>query len=302
MNQVHKWSLGLPLLAALAAPVYGALGCSGTFSQIVLCTGPTGYWPLNGNANDASGNGWNGTLNGVTFVAGGPPTATGNQAGVFNGSSYISMNTTATGTAFDTIEYNTSWSIVSWVKTTTTNGHFFLAKQQNSTPFRGWELTDPGVIMESFDNGNNAQFLIDGVGAITNTIGDGSWHFVVATYNGNDSITGFTLYVDGVPVATQVIHDGVRNFDMNTLGANTIVNNAPVTIGARQNGGVAFTGQLAELAVFTTQLSSGQISAMYTAAVPPPPSTPTPSSAILVMLGLGAAGLFAIWRTRLGRA
>jgi hypothetical protein len=40
-----------------------------TMAQVpsyVPTNGLVGYWPFNGNANDASGNGYNGTVNGAT--------------------------------------------------------------------------------------------------------------------------------------------------------------------------------------------------------------------------------------------
>ena len=44
---------------------------SNVFSQVpnyVPTTGLVGYWPFNGNANDESGNGNNGTVNGATLT------------------------------------------------------------------------------------------------------------------------------------------------------------------------------------------------------------------------------------------
>ena len=49
-----------------------ALGVLNAHSQLpsyVPTNGLVGYWPFNGNANDESGNGNNGTVNGATLTA-----------------------------------------------------------------------------------------------------------------------------------------------------------------------------------------------------------------------------------------
>ena len=48
----------LPLFAAAQVPSY------------VPANGLVGWWPFNGNANDESGNGNNGTVNGATLPTG----------------------------------------------------------------------------------------------------------------------------------------------------------------------------------------------------------------------------------------
>ena len=44
-------------------------GWSGVIAQINLDSGLVAYYPFNGNANDESGNGNNGTVNGATLTA-----------------------------------------------------------------------------------------------------------------------------------------------------------------------------------------------------------------------------------------
>ena len=43
-------------------------GLSGVFAQINLDSGLVAHYPFNGNANDESGNGINGTVNGATLT------------------------------------------------------------------------------------------------------------------------------------------------------------------------------------------------------------------------------------------
>jgi len=77
------------------------------YSQSFLTNGLVAYYPFNGNANDASGNGHNGVVNGTTI------SPTMNQVGItngalhFRGGSYISV----TPTPFNV---NSNWTISFW--------------------------------------------------------------------------------------------------------------------------------------------------------------------------------------------
>ena len=81
------------------------------FSQVpsyVPTNGLVGYWPFNGNANDQSGNGNNGTVNGATLTA--DRNGNSNNAYYFNGTSnYINLNKTLTS----------QFSISLWVSVST---------------------------------------------------------------------------------------------------------------------------------------------------------------------------------------
>src|SRR5438552_10965983 len=90
--------------------VFCGLTLSG-FCQSFLTNGLVAYYPFSGNANDASGNGLNGTINGATLIQDrfGRP----NSAYSFNGSSsYISFANTPT-------TQTNNWTISSWIKPAT---------------------------------------------------------------------------------------------------------------------------------------------------------------------------------------
>ncbi|MCF8321525.1 MAG: T9SS type A sorting domain-containing protein [Flavobacterium sp.] len=61
-------------------------------SSYVPADGLVGYWPFNGNANDESGNGNNGTVNGATLAT--DRFGNNNKAYYFNGQSSITVNST----------------------------------------------------------------------------------------------------------------------------------------------------------------------------------------------------------------
>ena len=73
------FALGLSMNAKVMAQV----------PSYVPVNGLVGWWPFNGNANDESGNGNNGTVNGATLTI--DRNGNSNNAYSFNGSSFISM-------------------------------------------------------------------------------------------------------------------------------------------------------------------------------------------------------------------
>ena len=79
------------------------------YSQSFLTNGLVAYYPFNGNANDASGNGHNGVVNGTSISPTNNHLGVPNQALHFGGDSYIAV----TPTPFDV---NTNWTITFWCK------------------------------------------------------------------------------------------------------------------------------------------------------------------------------------------
>jgi hypothetical protein len=98
----------------------------------------------------------------------------------------------------------------------------------------------------------------------TATLNDGAWHFIAATTNG----TTATAYVDGVSLGTQTFHS--------TL--DTLPTASGLELGAGPQGCCgSFGGDLADLAVFPSVLTSAQVSAQFAASGlgrPPAPGSP----------------------------
>lgn len=70
--------------------LFAIIGLSSAFAQIHLDSGLVGYWPFNGNANDLSANGNNGTVSGATLTT--DRFGNANSAYYFNGTSaYITV-------------------------------------------------------------------------------------------------------------------------------------------------------------------------------------------------------------------
>ncbi len=81
---------------------------------------------------------------------------------------------------------------------------------------------------------------------------DANWHFVGATYNGNESRSGITLYIDWVKQNTTNVGTGSYTA-MEQLGADVI-------IGGREAGTLElWKGDLNNIAIFDKELSASEI-------------------------------------------
>ena len=156
----------------------------------VPTNGLVGYWPFNGNANDESGNGNNGTVNGATLTA--DRFGVANSSYSFNGGSSNSISI-PDNAAFNTTQG--TWSL--WVKTTSVsggNGYGIMGKGSNTTSNIGiqeYQNHIGGKI--SWQSGAATAF-----GCGTYLVNDGNWHSYIITWDGAN-ING---YFDGVLCGT----------------------------------------------------------------------------------------------------
>jgi O-glycosyl hydrolase len=155
------------------------------------------WYPLEGTAQDETGNGSDGLLFGnVTFVAG----KMGAQAAQFDGvSSYIQIP----------VSISNHFTIACWVKTTATGG--------GTQWWAGKGIVDGEVQGAANDFGlclvqNHAGFGVgnpDTTITSTSAINDGQWHHVAAT---RDDVSGqMQLFVDGVLQASAIGPAGTRD-------------------------------------------------------------------------------------------
>jgi len=141
-----------------------------------------GWWPFNGNANDESGNGNNGTVNGATLTS----DRNGNAKNAFN----FNRNSI---TLLNYPQFSGSWSISLWYKrskySTGYQNFGALFTTSNQIQFNGVGIW---LIMNEF------KMFLQTYGQNELTIEpyeyDTNWHHVVYTYNGSE----ISLYIDSV--------------------------------------------------------------------------------------------------------
>jgi len=249
--------------------VEGALssGTAVTLSaQAVISTAPTTptsglylSYPFSGNANDASGNGNNGTVQGTA-----PLTAdrynVANHAYSFNGSTqYIS---TATG---EPLPGPQNFSISVWFRTSSAGGVLVGYSAQQSGPASQYDrhiyMDDSGLLYFGiYTTSTNTANVITS----TSAYDDGAWHHAVATCS---TTSGSCLYVDGALVAS--------SSTMTTAETYTGVGYWRVAYSnlagwSNQPTDLYFTGSLDDIAVYNTAISASQVATLYGASVNSP--------------------------------
>ena len=188
-----------------------------TMAQVpnyVPTNGLVGYWPFNGNANDESGNGNNGTVNGATLTS----DRNGNtgKAYSFDGlNDYISATPILpTGSAPRTVSC--------WFKTIA--GSIPTSQYPNVQTMTGWGSCFPGTVIfpqhvvapsgkAYFETGSSGNQLFS-----QNAVNDGIWHQIVTTYDGNNSRV--KMYIDAmlqdsstvISLGTAASFFGIGNF------------------------------------------------------------------------------------------
>lgn len=216
--------------------------------------GLVAHWNFNGNANDVSGNGHNGTPFNIAYTLG--KTGVANTAALFNGSSaYISVPHQA--------DFNiTHYSICAIVKPM---GFYSGTCQGNFIMFRGTENTSGAYGMGFFDNAYNDCSIRDTnlhtfyaqAGTSTGTVANfqsaakvhtNTWYCVCATFDGNS----IKIYVNSVLTATYPISGG-------SIGSSS----QPIGIGKYLNGGSGFpywfNGAIDDLKLYNRAFSAAAV-------------------------------------------
>ncbi|HEC42531.1 MAG TPA: LamG domain-containing protein, partial [Bacteroides sp.] len=200
---------------------------------------PVAYYPFNGNANDESGNGHDGTAYGPTLV----PNRFGSQLSAY---AFDGVNDSIILNRGNPIDVSGPMTIACWAKTdTTTNNHLPLISDYSSENgfyiyFTG-DRTGPATWMAS----SNFQYYSD----TDEKYDDGEWHhwaFTVAGI-GQSDIYDAKLYIDAELSSTQFTESSIPVLLQN-LG----------TIGAAGST-YFFKGVLDDIRIFNFELSEQEI-------------------------------------------
>ncbi len=159
-----------------------------TLPPYVPATGLLGWWGFAGNANDASGNGYHGAVNGATLTS--DRHSTPNSAYSFNGTTdYIEV---ADAPSFRLS--NTDFTITFWVKINAynTSATAFLVKRAAGS-YNGWLLVANSFYNNQVDlktsQGSDPSIRSD------STLSPGIWHHVALVYHQSSTVD---FYFDGV--------------------------------------------------------------------------------------------------------
>jgi len=249
-----------------------SLASTAQIPSYVPTNGLVGWWPFNGNANDESGNGNNGTVNGATLTS--DRFGNTNRSYYFNGanSNFIEI---PSSTSLNSTNSNFTWSF--WIKfSSISNDGWYsnpgvISKTQNGTTCNGATLIEGGGRIAAQNLMNCGTNMINnGVG--TNQItADNIWHHVVMTLRNGDSTKTF---VDGIFQQSSIV-------DVTF----SIYSNTPVRIGRPTDPyWKSFTGNIDDIAIYNRALTQTEITQLYTSTITP--STPEDTTS---NVGIGTA-------------
>jgi hypothetical protein len=235
-SSIMKKQLLFPFFIVMTLGFIGS--CHPAAAQTLVAS-----YPLNGNANDVSGNELNGVINGtLTPVA--DRYGNANSAMSFPGNGYISV-------ADNPLLRPGSISISCWAKVGATNLlNSFVDKAIGNCINDSWQF---GTINNNFNGYVSNSFSCGDFVFLSTPQNFDDWKFIVYTIDAvNHSMS---LYADGLQVATGS-YAGPIQYD-----------NTPVLIGAAyENGNIAFPlsgGSLDEVKIYDGVLSPVQIATQY---------------------------------------
>jgi hypothetical protein len=217
----------------------------------VPTNGLVGWWPFNGNADDESGNGNNGTVIGATLTA--DRFGNANRAYSFDGfDDFIQLN--SIGIIGD---QNRSFSFHSKLNTVNLSSDLSaIAYGGNSS-----SCSQAGNDNEyGFMNiNNNASARIDGTCTAiwsTNTIQDTQWHHVVFTFDNNqgNQFNYFKIYIDGFVVSLGTYNGSTT---LNTISL------ADLVFGKSNKLSRFFDGLLDDIGIWNRALTEQEIANLY---------------------------------------
>ena len=210
---------------------------AGKVDTIKPVNGLVAYYPFNGNANDESGNGNNGTVNGATLTE--DRFGKSNNAYSFNGtSSYIDIPSGIGVQAPNKFSYSFWCNTSSSTTTMRMINHVFT----NIGNYASVEIV-AGKIFLRIDTGPNVKSI-----ATSGTYSDGKWHHVAVIHN-SDSLY---LYIDSTSA-------GAVAYSTTVVSSGT----GETYFGKYSTGQFYYNGLLDDIRIYDYALSRTQIDSLY---------------------------------------
>ncbi len=226
------------------------LFCITSYGQVpnyVPIDGLEAWYPFNANANDESGNGNDGTVNGA--ISAENRFGNSNAAFTFDGVDDYIMLTNITSP--------NSLSISVWAL----NNDLFGLKQGIVDKFPDWRIVgedgnieDPNLTSQGIEFGMT-NLAVTRFGASLETTMQGDWHHYVAVYNADNNL--MKLYLDNVLVGTDMF-EGTRS-----LNADSIVIGSKTTFVST----AFFNGEIDDIGIWNRALSACEIENLFTASI-----------------------------------
>jgi hypothetical protein len=233
------------------------LTVTNTIPSYVPTNGLVGYWPFNGNANDESGNGNHGTVNGATLTS--DRNGGAGKAYSFDGvNDFIKCN-------YGGPSGNPVLTLSFWIKSSqSTYGHLIgygsnAGSGQDIRVFINGNCSN-SIAFDTYDNQK-----------AKSTMFSNEWDNYTIIYNGNlgNNTTVSSFYKNGVLMITECFNVNISSTNISSL--------FPIVFG-RYHGTAQtgfYNGLLDDVMIYNRLLTQQEITALYSGV---PPCTPTSST------------------------
>jgi Concanavalin A-like lectin/glucanases superfamily/Immunoglobulin domain len=263
-----------PIKLLLAIVAMGLLAFT-SHAQSSLTNGLVAYYPFNGNVNDASGNGNNGTIHGGVVLA---PDRFGsnNSAYTFNGvDGYIDVGNPVGNSPSNLTE--TAWvKIISRATTGIIPEDIIITKRQTGNIGSGW----PDLVVESTaPNAGAGEIMVEGDNYLAQYYGTSRtqtnvWFFICEVSSNNT----YQIYVNGV----------LENTVTDSHPLNSVENMYLMHCGAL---GTYCHGLLDDVRIYNRALSSNEVAQIYAIENAAPTITAQPTN---VTVNVGDTASFSV--------
>ena len=222
-----------------------AYGDQITFTETAVpSNGLVGYWPFNGNANDISGNGNNGTVNGATLTT--DRNGNADKAFYFDG---INNNLMIPGSSsLTSIETFNKITVAGWFnnQNINLNAVFSFVNKYNPINDGGWEI----ILAKNYANWSTDAY-VNTTDSCIPTLPVQSWIHIAITYDQNANTV--ILYVNGSNVCAKNCSYNINN-----------TNNGPLYFGYSPGGPDEFSrGKIDDIGIWNRALTQAEITALY---------------------------------------
>ena len=225
-----------------------------SFAQVpsyVPTSGLVGWWPFNGNANDESGNGNNGTVNGAMLTSdrNGNANKAYNFDGVLNNivtPNSNSLNVTELSIAVWYLANGNEMSVIAKNNPTNCSQYSFGIHHQST-----WNSFGPGLYT-STGNGNCSSTLIQEHWGSNNTVPSYQWVFIVYTIN---NIGESNTYLNGSLLESYT--------GQNIISCNSIFSTLRFGGPHWNNDSKYFQGKIDDIGIWNRALTQQEITALY---------------------------------------
>ncbi|OFX53632.1 MAG: hypothetical protein A2046_11610 [Bacteroidetes bacterium GWA2_30_7] len=228
-----------------------------SFAQIPT-NGLVAYYSFNGNANDESGNGYNGTANGATLAN--DRFGNANSAYSFNGvNNYIDISSNASS-----FNFQQPASVSFWVKSSVDDVHAIYSVTNNigdngTTIVIGnnttGTLTDE-IITISHRSSSTDYYIAGHTTTNRNLLFDNNWHNIICVFDGVSA----KIYLDNILLSLS------STYGTNNGNYGNVTNPTRAVLGTRYANsayGVFHNGGLDDIRIYNRTLNSTEITEIY---------------------------------------